>query len=91
MSTASSSTEAKWVGQSVPRKEDYRLLTGGACYTDDLVRPGMLWAAVVRSPFANARIEAIDLQPALEQPGVVAAFSGRELAEDWKATSSKAS
>jgi aerobic carbon-monoxide dehydrogenase large subunit len=49
-----------FVGRSLKRKEDPRLITGGATYTDDMVLPGMLYAAIVRSPEAHARILSID-------------------------------
>ena len=75
-----------YIGQSVERKEDAKLLTGESRFIDDLTLPGMVWAAVVRSPYAHARITSVDLSKALEADGVVAAFSGADLAEDWKAT-----
>jgi carbon-monoxide dehydrogenase large subunit len=75
-----------YIGQSVERKEDAKLLTGESRFVDDLTLPGMVWAAVVRSPYAHARITSVDLSKALEADGVVAAFSGVDLAEDWKAT-----
>jgi carbon-monoxide dehydrogenase large subunit len=75
-----------YIGQSVERKEDAKLLTGESRFIDDLTLPGMVWAAVVRSPYAHARITSVDLSKALEAEGVVAAFSGSDLAEDWKAT-----
>ncbi len=71
------------IGSSVPRKEDPELVTGQARYTEDLAVPGMLWMGVVRSPFAHAKINGVDLSAALQMPGVVAAFSGQDLAEDW--------
>src|SRR5437763_162251 len=73
----------RYVGSAVLRKEDPELITGQARYADDLTVPGMLWMAVVRSPFAHATINAVDLSGALKVDGVVAAFSGRDLAEDW--------
>ena len=75
-----------YIGQSVERKEDAKLLTGESRFVDDLTLPGMVWAAVVRSPYAHARITSVDLSKALEADGVVAAFSGADLEEDWKAT-----
>src|SRR5918996_68092 len=75
-----------YIGQSVERKEDAKLLTGESRFIDDLTLPGMVWAAVVRSPYAHARITGVDVSKALEADGVVAAFSGADLAEDWKAT-----
>ncbi|MGQ0670868.1 MAG: xanthine dehydrogenase family protein molybdopterin-binding subunit, partial [Actinomycetota bacterium] len=73
----------KFVGRSVLRKEDPELLTGQAKYTDDLVVPGMLWMHVVRSPYAHATVKGVDVSKALSAPGVVAAFSGVDLADDW--------
>ncbi|MEX1358682.1 MAG: xanthine dehydrogenase family protein molybdopterin-binding subunit [Gaiellaceae bacterium] len=74
------------VGTSVKRKEDLKLLTGRAQYVDDIQVPGMLWMEVVRSPYAHARIGAIDLSAATKAPGVIAAFSGADLADDWQAS-----
>jgi carbon-monoxide dehydrogenase large subunit len=71
------------IGTDVPRKEDPELITGQARYTEDLAVPGMLWMEVVRSPFAHATINGVDLSKALQAPGVVAAFSGQNLAGDW--------
>ena len=70
-----------FVGQSLRRKEDPRLITGRATYTDDMVLPGMLYAAIVRSPEAHARIVSIDTTAAREQPGVHAVFTGDDLAD----------
>jgi aerobic carbon-monoxide dehydrogenase large subunit len=75
-----------YIGQSVARKEDAKLLTGQSRFVDDLTLPGMVWAAVVRSPFAHARITNVDVSRAREAEGVVAAFTGADLADDWKAT-----
>jgi carbon-monoxide dehydrogenase large subunit len=72
-----------YVGQSVPRKEDAKLITGRTAYVDDLTVPGMVWAAVVRSPHAHARIRSVDVSKAGAAEGVIAAFSGQDLAEDW--------
>jgi carbon-monoxide dehydrogenase large subunit len=73
------------IGSPVPRKEDAKLLTGQARFVDDLTAPGMLWLALVRSPYAHARISGIDLTAAREAPGVVAAFSAADLADDLPA------
>ena len=70
------------IGTAVPRKEDPELLTGQARYVDDLVVPGMVWMALVRSPYAHARINGADLSKALAAEGVVAAYSGADLADD---------
>ncbi|QBD81680.1 xanthine dehydrogenase family protein molybdopterin-binding subunit [Ktedonosporobacter rubrisoli] len=65
------------------RREDYPLITGRAHYVDDLRppegRPAMLHMAVVRSPYAHARIEHIQLAEAQAMPGIIAAFTGAEL------------
>jgi aerobic carbon-monoxide dehydrogenase large subunit len=72
-----------YVGTSVARKEDAKLLTGQARWVDNLTLPGMLWVSIVRSPHAHARIRSVDTSKAAEAEGVVAAFSGTELAEEW--------
>ena len=71
------------IGQSMPRKEDARLITGQTRWTDNITLPGMLHAAILRSPVAHARITRVDVSAALERPGVVAAFSGADLADAW--------
>ncbi len=75
------SSQAGFVGRSIPRREDRRLLTGRGQYIADLVLPQMLHAVFVRSPVAHARIKAIDVAAALAVPGVVYALTGPELAE----------
>jgi carbon-monoxide dehydrogenase large subunit len=70
------------VGQPRRRKEDARLLTGSTRWTDNITLPGLLHMAIVRSPIAHARITRVDVSPALELPGVLAAFSGADLAEE---------
>src|SRR5215510_10829320 len=69
----------RFVGRSILRREDRRLLTGQGQYVADLVFPRMLHAAFVRSPVAHARIRAVDLSRARTMPGVVTALSGAEL------------
>ncbi|SNT30928.1 xanthine dehydrogenase family protein molybdopterin-binding subunit [Actinacidiphila glaucinigra] len=69
------------VGRARVRKEDARLVTGRTNWTDNITVPGLLHIAILRSPMAHARIERIDVTPALERPGVVAAYTGRDLAE----------
>jgi aerobic carbon-monoxide dehydrogenase large subunit len=78
-------TEApeKYVGGGVPRKEDPALVTGRATWTDNIKLPGMLHASLLRSPFAHAKITNIDVSAAREQPGVVAVFTGEDLADEW--------
>jgi aerobic carbon-monoxide dehydrogenase large subunit len=70
-----------FVGRALKRKEDPRLITGRATYVDDIVLPGTLWAAIVRSPEAHARITSIDTSAAKERPGVDAVFTGEDLAD----------
>jgi len=72
-----------YVGTEVLRKEDPELITGQARYADDLTLHGMLHMVVVRSPFAHAGIKNVDLSKALAIPGVVAAYSGQDLADTW--------
>jgi carbon-monoxide dehydrogenase large subunit len=73
---------AKEVGRARLRKEDARLITGRTTWTDNMVLPGMLHIAVVRSPMAHAKITGVDVSAAREAPGVVAVFTGRDLAEE---------
>jgi carbon-monoxide dehydrogenase large subunit len=68
-----------FVGRSVLRREDQRLLTGQGQYVADLDLPHMLHAAFVRSPVAHARIRSVDLSRAAAAPGVAYVLSGIEL------------
>src|SRR5438128_6995146 len=70
------------IGAPVRRREDYRFLTGQGTYTDDINRPGQLYAYILRSPHANARLGRIDTGPAKSAPGVVAVFTGQDLAAE---------
>jgi aerobic carbon-monoxide dehydrogenase large subunit len=79
-------TLGRIVGTPVERKEDIALLTGQAKFVDDMSLPGMVWMAVVRSPYAHARITSVDVRPALAHRGVLAAFSGEDLADEWLAS-----
>ena len=69
----------RYVGSSVRRTEDRRLLTGGGMFVSDVDLPGMLHAAFVRSPVAHARVVSVDAAAARECPGVVAIFTGADL------------
>jgi carbon-monoxide dehydrogenase large subunit len=69
------------IGRSIRRKEDRRLLTGGGRYVDDIHLPGMLHAALVRSPHAHARVLRVDAGRARRAPGVVAVLTVREAPE----------
>ena len=70
-----------FVGQSLKRKEDPRLITGRATYVEDIVLPGMLHAALVRSSEAHATITSIDTTAAREHPGVIAVFTGEDMGD----------
>ena len=72
------------VGAPVTRNEDPRLLTGQALFTDDVELPGMLHAAFVRSPYAHARLGAVDVSAARARPGVVAVYTADDLGDYWK-------
>ena len=71
------------IGARVDRKEDRKLLLGQAQWVDNMRAPDMVYLAVVRSPYAHARITKVDVAPALAHADVVAAWSGADLAEDW--------
>jgi len=71
---------SRYVGAEVRRKEDPRLITGSSLYVDDLRLPGMLHIAIVRSPYAHATIGTIDTSSLLAMPGVVAVYTGDDLA-----------
>ena len=70
----------RFIGQAIKRKEDYRFLTGAGNYTDDIVLPHQTHACFVRSPHAHARIRAIRKDRALKAPGVVAIYTGDDIA-----------
>ena len=70
-----------YTGQSIKRFEDHRLLTGQSSYVDDMTRPGMLHALIIRSPHGHARIRGIDASAALALPGVVAVIDAQDLAD----------
>src|SRR5882724_9000959 len=68
------------IGARVPRKEDYRFLTGAGQYTDDVALAGQTHAAFVRSPHAHATLRSIKTEKARKAPGVVAVYTGADLA-----------
>jgi len=74
----------KYVGQRLTRTEDPRLLTGQALFVDDVEIHGMLHAAFLRSDYAHARIESIDVSAARDRPGVVAVYTAEDLGDFWK-------
>ncbi|MDB5534091.1 MAG: aldehyde oxidase and xanthine dehydrogenase molybdopterin binding, partial [Hyphomicrobiales bacterium] len=65
----------KWVGRSLPRFEDLRLVRGAGQYTDDISQPGQAYAVFLRSPHAHARIDGIDKARAKAMPGVLAVLT----------------
>ena len=70
------------IGRSVPRKEDFRLLTGRGRFGDDFNMPGQAWMVMVRSPHPHARILRIDAKQARAMPGVLAVFTGADCLAD---------
>ena len=66
-------------GSGIRRREDPRLITGSATYTDDLTLPGMVHAVMLRSPHAHARILRIETSKANAAPGVVAVYTGVDI------------
>ncbi len=85
--------ETAEIGKARRRKEDQRLITGRTRWTDNVVLPGMLHLAMVRSPFAHARITNIDTTEAKAAPNVLAVLTGADVAEEqgslpnaWMAT-----
>ena len=71
---------ASLIGARVERKEDYRFLTGAGQYTDDIALPRQTYAAFVRSPHAHAKVKSIRKDKALKAPGVLAVYTGEDLA-----------
>ncbi|MBI4671913.1 MAG: molybdopterin-dependent oxidoreductase [Chloroflexi bacterium] len=69
------------LGQSIKRREDPRLITGEAKYLDDLQMAGMAHAAILRSPFAHAKIKSIKTERAAALPGVIGVFTGKDFME----------
>jgi carbon-monoxide dehydrogenase large subunit len=71
---------APLIGARVPRKEDYRFLTGAGQYTDDVTLPRQTYAAFVRSPHAHAKIKSVNTAKAKAAPGVLAVYTGEDIA-----------
>jgi carbon-monoxide dehydrogenase large subunit len=80
--TTTQQPPAAELGKARRRKEDARLVTGQTNWTDNIVLPGMLHMAFVRSPYAHAKITSVDVSGALQVPGVIAAFCGADLADE---------
>ncbi|MFQ5838562.1 MAG: xanthine dehydrogenase family protein molybdopterin-binding subunit [Thermoplasmata archaeon] len=73
---------SKYVGSSLQRKEDARFITGTGSYVADMVLPGMVYAAFLRSPYAHAKIKKVDVSSAKKLSGVVDVFTGEDLKDD---------
>src|SRR5581483_9551784 len=69
-----------FIGEAVKRREDYRFLTGAGTYTDDVKLDHQTYATFVRSPHAHAKIRSIDTSRARQAPGVIAVFTGEDIA-----------
>jgi CO/xanthine dehydrogenase Mo-binding subunit len=74
----------RYFGERIKRNEDPRLLTGQGLYVDDVDLPDMLHVAFVRSPYAHAKINSIDISQALQREGVVAIYTANDLGDYWK-------
>src|SRR5512138_232728 len=74
----------RYFGERIKRNEDPRLLTGQGLYVDDVDLPNMLHAAFLRSPYAHAKINSIDVSQALRREGVAAIYTAKELGDYWK-------
>src|SRR3954447_24494703 len=74
-----SDISAPYIGRSLLRREDRRLLTGQGQFVADIVLPRMAHAVLVRSPLAHARIRSVNLSRALAAPGVLTALNGADL------------
>ncbi len=72
----------KYIGASVKRKEDSRFVSGKGKFTDDIILPNMTYAYILRSPYAHAKIKSVKVDKAKELPGVVAVFTGQDIAAD---------
>ena len=73
------STMNGMVGKSVKRVEDKRFITGKGKYTDDIILPLQTYAYFVRSPYAHARIVNVDTGAAIDMPGVLAIYTGKDV------------
>src|ERR1700736_4210585 len=81
MSATKSDKTERWVGKSLPRKEENRLLRGRGKFADDIKLRAMLYLRFVRSPFAHAKIVSLDTSAADSLRGVACTLSGPEIAK----------
>src|SRR5919204_1627781 len=80
MATEVTEAPTQLIGVPIKRVEDPRLVTGAAKYLDDLTLTGMAHVAILRSPYAHARIRGIRTDAAAAHPGVVGVFTGSDFA-----------
>ncbi len=73
------------IGKATLRKEDARLITGQTRWTDNITLPGMLHAAILRSPMAHAKITNLDVSGAKDSANVIEVYTGADLADDYGA------
>jgi carbon-monoxide dehydrogenase large subunit len=78
---ATDASEIRGIGHSVKRKEDDRFIRGKGTFIDDVNLPGMLHMAILRSPFAHAKINGVDTSKAAAVPGVIAVVTGELMAQ----------
>ena len=76
------SAQPRIIGASIKRKEDARFITGRGQFTDDVLLPNQSYACFVRSPHAHARTKSIDATAARASPGVLAVYTGDDVAKD---------
>jgi aerobic carbon-monoxide dehydrogenase large subunit len=81
MTAVETERSSRWLGESVKRKEDARFIVGRGNYIEDIKLPNMLHMAILRSPFAHAKINSIDTSRASGLPGVVVVVTGDILAQ----------
>ncbi|MDC0971484.1 xanthine dehydrogenase family protein molybdopterin-binding subunit, partial [Alphaproteobacteria bacterium] len=70
-----------YIGKSIPRSDAARLLRGQGRYVDDMQLPRMVHAVFLRSPYAHAKINSIDVSEATQAPGVIAVYTGKDIAK----------
>ncbi|HEX9124427.1 MAG TPA: aerobic carbon-monoxide dehydrogenase large subunit [Actinomycetota bacterium] len=78
---ATEAEEIRGLGHSIKRKEDDRFIRGKGNYVEDIKLPGMLYMAILRSPYAHAKLNGIDTSAAAAVPGVVAVVTGELMAQ----------
>jgi CO/xanthine dehydrogenase Mo-binding subunit len=76
---SSDNANQNWVGKSLPRKEEDRLLRGRGRFADDIKMREMLYLRFVRSPYAHARLLSVDVSAAEALPGVICTLTGKEI------------